>query len=135
MIDRVAMPLQVLAVQGLYIMTFGLAAQEKWAGPMTEWFTGQFGATWMARAPGGLTGAYFGIALAETAVAFAFVASLVRLECLTGERPWMKGGLVLALFLFAGLAYGQRLTGKYDSAAFLFGYFVGTVVMLRAVAR
>jgi hypothetical protein len=129
----IAKALEVLAVQVFYAMTFALAAQEKWAGPLPEWFTGQFGATWMARAPGGLTAAYFGIALAETLAAFAFIASIVRLEPLRADRPVLRAALILAVFLFAGLAYGQRLTAKYDSAAFLFGYFAGTLLILRAV--
>ena len=122
-----------LAIEAIYLITFGLAAWLKWTQGVPEWFVKQFGATWLAAMPLGLSGAYYFLAVLETTAFLGFLFSSLRLEWLRGERVLMRLSLTFSLFVFVVLAYGSRLTQKFDIAGWNYVYLLGTWLMLRAV--
>lgn len=123
---------KLLAIQLFFTMTFALAGLTKWKGGVPEWFAEQFRGTWFG-SPGLLGASYYGIAAAETVAFLGFAASLVMGEAWRTPRPMLlQLSLVLSLFIFVGLAYGQRVTFKFQDAAFMFLYFLGTLVCLVA---
>ena len=127
--------LKLLAIQLLFATTFFLSAWLKWSQGMPEWFNKQFGTTWLASAPGGLAASYYFLAVLETIAFLGLVASLARLEFLPRRKSFLKGSLTFSLFVFVVLAYGSRLTGKFDIAAYNLMYFVGALLCLREAVR
>lgn len=123
---------KLLAIQLFFTMTFALAGLTKWKGGVPDWFAEQFRGTWFG-GPSMLAVSYYGIALAETVAFLGFAASLVMGEACRAQAPmYLQLSLCLSLFIFVGLAYGQRVTFKFQDAAFMFLYFVGTLVCLVA---
>ena len=127
--------LKFIAIQLLFLMTFGLASLGKWRnGGIPESFSNRFGETWMASLPGGLFIPFYSIALVETAIALLMIVSLVRTEWLAkSNKLFLRIALVLSLFVFVMLGYGLRLTGDFGGAANLFFYFGATLVALFVV--
>lgn len=126
---------KVVAIQLFFGVTFYLAAWLKWSQGMPEWFVKQFQPTWLAHAPGGLPAAFYFLAVLETLGFLGCVASVLRGEFLAKEKPLLRLTLTFSLFVFIVLAYGSRLTGKFDVAAYNLMYFVGTLICLVEVAR
>ncbi|TVQ12807.1 MAG: hypothetical protein EA364_08010 [Balneolaceae bacterium] len=126
-----------LAVQLLFLTTFGLAALAKFQTPlMPDSFVEQFRHTWMVNLPGGLFTPYYLIALGETALFFVFLISLVRFEFASGRtKTFLKYGLILSLFIFVILAYGLRLTSQFQGTANAFFYFGTTLLSLWIVEK
>lgn len=124
---------KVLAIQLLFGTTFFLSASLKWSGGMPAWFAQQFQETWLARAPGGLSAVFYFLAVLETIGLLGCGASMARLECLRPSKTILQWTLVFALFLFVVLAYGARLTGKFDVAAYNLMYFIGALLCLREI--
>lgn len=116
-----------LAIELFYLCTYGLAAWLKWSQGVPDWFVKQFSPTWLANAPGGLTLAYYFLASLETVAFCGFLLSLVRLEWLRGTAPVLRSSLVFSLFVFVVLAYGSRLTQKFDIAGWNYLYLIGTL--------
>ncbi len=125
---------KVLAIQLLFGTTFFLSAALKWSGGVPAWFLQQFQATWLARSPGGLPAIFYFLALLETAGLLGCVASIVRLEFLRPSKTILRWTLVFALFVFVVLAYGARLTGKFDVAACNLMYFIGALLCVRELS-
>lgn len=126
--------LKLLAISFLYLATFGLAALEKFrGGGVPEWFEKQFAATFLPKLPGGLTAAYFTIAILEGVIALLVLTSLVRLEFFETAPLFLTWALHLALFAFAMLGFGLRLAGDYIGTANLFFYFGATLVAIQAL--
>lgn len=69
----------------------------------------------------------------ETVALLCFAASMLRLEFLAKRKPLLKSALVWSLFVFTILAYGSRLTGKLDVAAYNLIYFAGALLCWREV--
>ncbi len=128
-------PLKLLAIQLLFATTFFLSAWLKWSQGVPNCFNKQFGATWLASAPGGLPASYYFLAALETIAFLGLGASLARLEFLPNRKPFLKWSLTFSLFVFVVLAYGSRLTGKFDIAAYNLMYFVGALLCLREAVR
>ena len=124
-----------LVIELFYLMTFGLAAWLKWSQGVPEWFLKQFGGTWLAHAPLGLEGSFYFIAILETLAFFGFFCSLLRLEWLRAEPLLLRGSLVFSRFVFLVLAYGSRLTGKFDVAGWNYVYLLGTLLTLQLRGR
>lgn len=127
--------LKFLAIQLLYLMTFGLASLRKWEdGGIPEGFIDRFGETWMAVLPGGMFIPFYSIALFETIAVLLMVLSIIKLEWMEeSNKRFLRIGLVLSLFVFVMLGYGLRLTGDFGGAANLFFYFGATLVALYVV--
>ena len=121
-----------IAVQALFLVTFGLASLVKWnSGGVPEAFTEQFGSTWLAALPLGLVLPYYLIAVTETLIFVLFLLSLFRLEWLaTSDKMYLRLGLIVSLFVFVILAYGLRLTGQFGGTANAFFYFGVTLFSL-----
>lgn len=126
---------KILAIQLLFATTFFLSAWLKWSQGVPDWFLKQFGPTWLAHAPGGLAAAHYFLAVLETIGFLGCAASIARGEFLAKKKPLLQWTLTFSLFVFVVLAYGSRLTAKYDVAAFNFMYFVGALICLAEVAR
>ncbi|MDQ2659182.1 MAG: hypothetical protein M3Y03_02055 [Verrucomicrobiota bacterium] len=127
---------KILAIQLFFLTTFLLAALIKWSAGVTPGFLQQFGATWLARLPGGLPAVYFFLATMETIVVLGFAASLLTGEFLVGKaKPLLKLALVLSLFIFIVLAFGSRLTAKFDVAAINLLYFLGALLCFQEAER
>ncbi|MGI8435839.1 MAG: hypothetical protein ACR2NX_02895 [Chthoniobacterales bacterium] len=127
---------KILAIQLFFLTTFILAALSKWSAGVTPAFLQQFGATWLASLPGGLPTVYFFLATIETVAVLGFAASLLTGEFLPGKaKPLLKLTLVFSLFLFIVLAFGSRLTGKFDVAAINLLYFLGALICFRETER
>lgn len=78
----------------------------------------------------------FFLAALETVAVLGFAASLLTGEFLPGKaRPLLKLTLVFSLFIFSVLAFGSRLTAKFDVAAINLLYFLGALLCFREVER
>ena len=121
-----------IAIQALFLTTFGLASLVKWqSGGVPDGFIDQFGSTWLAALPFGLALPYYIIAVTETLVFVLFLLSVFRLEWLPGsDKMYMRLGLIASLFVFVILAYGLRLTGQFGGTANTFFYFGVTLFAL-----
>lgn len=126
---------KILAIQLFFATTFFLSAWLKWSQGVPAWFVTQFQATWLAHAPGGLMAAYYFLAVLETVGFFGCVASILCGEFLPKEKALLKLTLTFSLFIFIILAYGSRLTGKFDIATYNLMYFLGALICLREIAR
>lgn len=127
---------KIVAIQFFFGCTFFLAAILKWKAGLTPDFQQQFGKTFLAALPGGLTAVFYFIALLETVAVLGLLVSLVTGEFLADRAKLiLKLSLVFCLFIFVILAFGSRLTGKFDIAATNMLYFVGALVSLREAAR
>ena len=133
MIDReTAITCMRLAVTILILMTFTLAALDKWLqGTAPEWFIEQFGNTWMGYLP--QTPMFLSIAFVETIVAIGAFVSLVRLEWLRPPSAFIRWTLVGVMFTFIMLGFGARVSGAYSDAATHFAYFAGTLLMFYVI--
>jgi hypothetical protein len=126
-----------LAVQLLFLTTFGLAALAKFQNPlMPDDFVEQFRYTWLVNLPGGLFTPYYLIALGELLIFLVFLISLIRLEFVSvRKKHFLKYGLLLSLFIFVVLAYGMRLTSQFQGTANGFFYFGTTLLALWIVEK
>ncbi len=122
--------LRWLAIQLFFAMTFGLAAWLKWSQGVPEWFVKQFQPTWLAHAPGGLASTFYFLAALESAAFLGCVASILSGEFFRKNKTILRGTLTFSLFVFLVLAYGSRLTAKYDIAAYNLLYFLVALVCL-----
>ncbi len=126
---------KVLAIQLRFGTTFFLSATLKWSGGVPAWFIQQFQATWLSRSPGGLPAVFYFLAVLETVGVLGCGASIVRLEFLRPSKTILQCTLTFALFVFVVLAYGARLTGKFDVAAYNLMYFIGALLCLREISH
>lgn len=74
------------------------------------------------------------LAVLETISFFGCAASIVRLEFVRPSKTILQWTLTFALFVFVVLAYGARLTEKFDVAAYNLMYFVGALLCLREIS-
>lgn len=121
-----------IAIQALYLVTFGLTSFSKWrTRGVSDGFIDQFGETWLVLLPFGLALSYYTIALTETLIFVLFLLSAFKLEWLKeSDKMYMRLGLISALFVFVILAFGLRLTGQFGGAANAFFYFGVTLFSL-----
>lgn len=126
-----------LAVQLLFLTTFGLAALAKFQNPlMPDGFVEQFRHTWLVNLPGGLFTPYYLLALGESLIFIVFLISLIRFEFVSGRKKlFLKYGLLFSLFIFVVLAYGLRLTSQFQGTANAFFYFGSTLLALWIVEK
>lgn len=124
--------LKFIAVQLLYLVTFGLASLRKWeAGGVQESFRDQFGESWLAELPGELALPYYTIVILESLIVVLFIISLFRMEWQSNsDKRFMLYGLIVSLFTFVVLAYGLMLTGQFQGTANAFFYFGCTLFAL-----
>ena len=116
-----------LAVIVLYLFVFLEASLNKILGrSVPDWFREQFQDSWLARiVPVAML--FWSVALFELFVAIIFLGGLVQLEFLHQSVEWTQWGCLGAMFLFAGLCLGQRITFDFVGAAnsFFYGSFSG----------
>ena len=126
----------VASVAALLLFTWGLTGPGKLtAGGVPEWFSGQFGQTFLARFPG-LAASYYSIALLETVGAILAAGALLRGEWLPGRSAFvLRLALAHSLLVFVQLGFGKRLVSDHDGAHDLFMYAAAALVMLLAVDR
>lgn len=124
--------LKYIAIQALYLSTFGLASLAKWKPrEVPEGFINRFGDTWLNLLPGGLFIPYYTIAVMETLIFAFFLLSVSRVEWVkSSDKMYMRLGLILSLFVFVMLGYGLRLTGEFGGTANAFFYFGVTLFAL-----
>lgn len=124
--------LKFIAINLLYLTTFGLASLRKWqAGGVPDHFREQFGESWLAILPGDLALPYYTIAVVESLIVVLFVISLFRMEWKqSASKKFLTYGLILSLFTFVILAYGLRLSGQFQATANAFFYFGCTLIAL-----
>ncbi len=124
---------KVLSIQFFFATTFYLSAWLKWSQGVPDWFVKQFQSTWLSQAPGGLAAAYYFLAVLETLGFLGCVASIISGEFLEKGKPVLKWTLTFSLFVFVILAYGSRLSGKFDVATYNLVYFLGALHCLREI--
>lgn len=129
--------LKFIAVQLLYIITFGLTSYTKWtASGVPKSFIERFSNTILAVLPAGMFVSFYIIAIAETFALVLFLISVFKLEWLHESRKiYLESGLVLSLFIYLILGFGLRLAGEHGGAANLFFYFGITFVILYVVEK
>lgn len=131
--DLVGYYVRYLAIYLIFGLTMGLSSIEKITDPVPQWFTEQFGDTFVADVPG-LDIAWKVAGGLELAVAVLLVISVAVLEVLPGRRkPVLKLGLGVAALTFTMLAVGQRISSEFAGAASLFFYFGATMAALLVV--
>jgi hypothetical protein len=118
----------------LLAITWGVAAAGKLlSGGVPDWFTEQFGKTFLSSFPG-LTASFYSIALLEALAGFAALASLLGGEFLRARAPaFLYAALLLSLLLFVQLNFGKQLLADFDGTHDLFMYFAGALVIFAAV--
>jgi len=123
--------LKILPLHILLLITWVPASVSKILSPgVPEGFVQTFGPTFLSKFPG-LFVSFYSIALLEAVAAVLALVSLAKLEFLPSRpKTWLKACLVLSLFVFAQLGFGNRLVNDYASAASLYFYFGATLVML-----
>lgn len=84
---------------------------------------------------GRITRGFYFLAALETAGFLGCAASIVRLEFLRPGKTILQWTLTLSLLVFVVLAYGARLTGKFDVAAYNLMYFIGALLCLCEISR
>lgn len=127
---------KILAIQFFFGTTFFLAAWLKWSAGVPIPFLKQFGGTWLAHFPGGLSAVYYLLAVIETVALLGLVLSFLRGEFLASKtKPILKLTLISSLFVFTALSFGSRLTGRYDVAAINLLYFLGALISCREAMR
>lgn len=125
----------LLAVNLLFLMTWGFTGIGKLMTGFPAWFPDKFGNTFLASFPG-LKASFWLLALAETLGFGLALISLLRGEFLARRAPTsLTWTLVWSLFLFVQLAFGQWLTSEFNGTAQLFAYFGGTLVALMFVGE
>ena len=129
--------LKFIAVQLLYIMTFGMTSYSKWIEEgVPQHFVDRFSDTVLSILPGGMIFSFYTIAIAETFALALFLISVFKMEWLSESRKiYLESGLVLSLFIFLILGFGLRLAGEYGGAADLFFYFGVTLIALYVVEK
>jgi hypothetical protein len=117
-----------LAISLIYAVLMGTAGFSKLSSFKTpEWFLKPFENTWIQKLPGGATLGYWTIAVLESILAVAFIASLFAPALL----PLALTG---SLFLFCILCLGLRVTHEYQGSANMFVYFGTTLVAILFVS-
>jgi hypothetical protein len=112
----------------LYVTTFAPAAIEKFLEPETpKWFLDQFTPTLLGVVPGLLPLQFYGIGILEGLVSVLMVVALLK----KNSEAALQIGLALAFVVFMALAFGQRLSHKFDGAAQLFAYAAFTILLLK----
>ncbi len=129
--------LKFIAIQLLYIMTFGLASFSKWAeSEVPDHFIERFSGSMFDLFSGSLIVAFYTIAVSETIIFVLFLISVAKMEWLKEKRKvFMETGLVVSLFVFFLIGFGLRATADFDGAAKLFFYFGVTLVALFIVEK
>ena len=114
--------LRNFAIIFIFTALFSTAAWDKIKTLSTpDWFVKQFDGTFIAKMPGGATGGYWAIAVMESVLTLAFLASVIKVEVL----PFALCG---AMFLFGALLIGLRVTRDYQGSANMFVYFTAALV-------
>lgn len=124
--------LKYIAIQALFLITFGLASLAKWkTGGVPDHFIEQFGETWLASLPAGLAFSYYTIAITETLAFVFFILSVFRVEWVkSSDKMYLRLGLIMSLFIFVILSYGLRMVGEFGGTANTFFYFGVTLFAL-----
>ncbi len=124
----------ILAINLHFLIIWGFTGIAKLLNGMPSWFGDKFGETMLASFPG-LTATFWILALCESTAFVLAAISILRAEFLERRPPlFLTLSLVLSLFVFTGLAFGQWLTSDFNSTPLLFMYFVGTLIALQFVA-
>ena len=127
---RVSIRGALLAINLLFLMVWAFTGVGKIIAGPPAWFPEKFGGTFLAKFPG-LAPTFWILAISEV-LAFVLAAlALVTGEFL-GRRPprLLQWTLVVSLFIFVQLSFGQWLTSDFNATAQLFAYFAGTLVCL-----
>lgn len=132
MTSRTVSSLVSLSVTLIFSTIFGFAGINK-IGPVPEWFIQSFGESFLATFPG-LSISFYSIVIVEVAIFLLLVVSVLRREFLGGNyKPYLISALLLSLFLFVQLTFGQLLINGYNEVPKLFGYFCGTLIALLSI--
>jgi hypothetical protein len=133
--EQIAYYVRYAAIYMMFGLTMGISSWEKLTGGVPDWFSEQFGDTFVAGVPG-LAFSWKLAGILEVAVAVVLVVSLVMLEVLPNRpKPWLKLSLGIAALTFVMLGVGQRITSEFEGAASLFFYFGATMATLLVVAH
>ncbi|MEO5717011.1 MAG: hypothetical protein ABIR29_00380 [Chthoniobacterales bacterium] len=99
---------KILAIQLFFGLTFLLAALVKWRVGMTPGFRQQFGSTWLASLPGGLSAVFYFLAVLETIALLGLIVGLLGGEFLPGKtKRFLKLTLLHSLCVFTVLSFGR----------------------------
>lgn len=122
------MEIRNLAISLIYAILMATSGFSKISSLKTpEWFLKPFENTWIQKLPGGAALGYWVIAVLESILAAAFIASLFAPALL----PLALTG---SLFLFCILCLGLRVTHEYQGSANMFVYFGTTLVAILFVS-
>jgi hypothetical protein len=117
--------LSISLIYAVLMSTSGFSKISRFETP--DWFVKPFENTWINRLPGGAALGYWVIAILESVLAIAFMASVFAPALL----PWALTG---SLFLFCILCLGLRVTHEYQGSANMFVYFGTTLVAILFVS-
>jgi hypothetical protein len=134
-LGQVSYRLRYLAVYGVFLAAFLPAGIKKVSQPVPDSIVTQFSTTWIATFPGTKV-SWVVMGIAELVVSALFVISLVTLEWNSAARKaWIKLALSAGAIAFMILAAGEDFSDQFSSAASLFAYLAGTIVVWLMVKR
>ncbi len=120
-----------ILVDLLYLITFSIAAFQKVSGlKVPSWFLKQFENSILNLFDGSLHIQFIIISLLELYIAVLALVSLLKNKT---KNSLQANYLKLASICFIILALGQRLTFKFDQAAYLFFYAVISIFLLKSL--
>lgn len=111
----------------IFIVLLGTSAFEKFKSlSVPDWFLQQFAKSFLGPYPTLIKISYWKIAFFEALLTLGFVAGLFSVVILSYT-------LACAVFLFAALCFGLRISYDYQGSANMFTYFSATLLSLIAV--
>lgn len=130
MTSRTVSSAVALSISLMFLIIFAFAGINK-IGPVPDWFNQSFGGTFLASFPG-LSLSYYSIVAIELLIFVLLVVSILRREFLSGNfKPYLVSALLVSLFLFVQLTFGQLLI--QGDVPKIFIYFSGTLVALLSI--
>lgn len=124
----------MLAINLHFLIIWGFTGMAKLWNGMPPWFGDKFGKTVLVSFPG-LSASFWILALSESTAFLLAAIAMLRAEFLERRPPlFLALSLVMSLFVFTELAFGQWLTSDSTATAQLFIYFAGTLISLQFVA-
>jgi hypothetical protein len=127
----------ILLLQLLFLSLSGITAWQKISALIVpEWFLKKFEHSFFGMIPLGIPLAFYTIIVLETAVAIAFIISLLKMEFRNNaSRNWLCLGLDLSMLLFLILFFGSFLVSDYSNGALDFMYFGFSFFMKREFSK
>ena len=117
-----------LAIVAIYAVLFGTSAWEKIKSlTVPDWFLQQFTKSFLGPYPQIIKLSYWKITLLETVLFLGFAGSLIFPTLLLYS-------LISALFLFAALCFGLRISYDFQGSANMFTYFAATLIAIKFIS-